>query len=274
MLGDFPVIEEIKSEYKDFRIKGFGRAEAVEKIKYNYRYELADEEGSLLVWIGLADAQFACKELSEEIAQCGLKAIESKEGSELAQLLGIRQLEKRKERYSQPPMPERKKIREGKKFRCNWEIGDTFAYRIKGEEAEKYHLAGRYMLLRKVSEVEIYNGQIHPIVSFTLWDNQDLPRTSEDFEKVPFLRLDHGRMNCGSDQYEYRIELLFTTKRQVERLELQFIGNFTGVKMPENEYLLTRPGEILMALPKEFDHECCLAYKKDHFYRTGEWKEE
>ena len=273
MLSDFPVIEEIKSEYKNLRIKGFGREEATDRIKDSYRYELADEDDSPLIWIGLADAQFACKELSAEVAECALKTIESIDDSELAQFIGIRQLTKRKERYSQPPMPERKSIREGKKFRCSWEIGDTFAYRIKGEEAEKYHLAEKYMLLRKVSEVEVYNGQVHPIVSMTLWDKPTLPKTATEFQNSPFLRLSSGKQFTSLDQFEYRTEILFATKRQVEQLELQFVGNFGDIEMPKDEIVFTMPGVIHKTLPKNFDDECCLAYRTNRFYRTGEWLE-
>ena len=128
------------------------------------------------------------------------------------------------------------------------------------------------MLLRKVSEAD-FDGKITPIVSMTFWDKPKLPKTVAEFKEMPILRVERGRQFTSLELHEYRTEILFSSKRQVEQLQLQYIGNFANVDMPKDEVVFTKPGEIHMALPKDFDYECCLIYRKDRFYRTGEWLE-
>lgn len=269
MLGDFPVISEIITEYKEIRANGSGREETVQELMQDNRNEPSSEDDAVLFWIAVADAQIACKELSADIAEKGRQALATLEQLDVAWLFGKKQIEKRKFLYSQPPMPEREKIRIRKKFQCKWNIGDTFAYQLKGEEAEKYHLAGKHILLRKVDVVTESSGEVHPVVTLSIWDRVTLPETAEEFQIVPLLKLDNGRLGSSKDQYEYRIELLFSNNRQVDNLQLEFLGNFPSIEMPGDEVIFREPGKTLMVSVPNFDTMFCVFFRKDRFYRTG-----
>lgn len=82
-IGNFPLLDDIKKEYRELRLSGKGRQEAVEEMKKSYRNELTlgqDDDG-LLFWVGLADGQYAGKELETEVAEQGRIALEKKRSS-------------------------------------------------------------------------------------------------------------------------------------------------------------------------------------------------
>jgi len=255
-----PIIEEIKQEYKELRLKGNSRAEASEKLMDAYRHELNDSDDGPLFWIGIAAAQVACRELSQEASEMGLKALKDLQNTQIGELLGSRQIAKYWERFAQPPMPERRKITEKKRFQCAWRIGDVFAYKIKGVSAERLGISGKYMLLRKVDTADWSRGETHPVVTFTYWDRPELPKTAEEFQTVMPLRVACGRHGYPINLYEYRIDILFKRSKQLDDLELCYLGNFPDVPAPADEVIVKQSGSILMANPVDFDNECSLYY--------------
>ena len=256
----FEILGDIKTEYAKLRQDGKSRNEAERTLMAQYHDELttgAEDEG-LLFWVGLADAQFALKELSGEVSTYGLAALEQLKVSIPEITLG--DIEKRRERYACAPMPERTQVRSPKRYRCQWRIGDTFAYQLSGPEAEKNGIAGEYVLLRKVDESEV-DGRLFPIVTLTHWKKAALPLDEVDFQSVPILRLSSGRLGSPKSTYEYRIKVLFASQKQVNELGLQYLGNFPNITIPKNEFFDPSPGCALMLSPREINEElnfyCC-----------------
>lgn len=252
-ITEFPMLNEVKEQYQQVRRSGKPRQEAVEELKIQYRNELslsADDDG-LLFWVGLADAQFACKELALEVAEKARDAIEKLRMTEWEIPSG--DLNRRLQNYSAAPMEERKQFGKSRKFRCTWAVGDTFAYLLAGEEAKKHGLDGCYMVFRKVDEAEDHAGRIIPIVTFTMWGKDPLPKTAEEFQTKPLLILYKGLWGCPQDKSEYRCELLFTSKRQIEKLGLIYLGNFADIPMPSDEIIF----KGVMLSPGRFEVDCC-----------------
>ena len=251
----FELINEVKEAYTKLRREGTSRAESVQILQEQYYDELTigAEDDGILFWIGLADGQYALKELSLEVSNMGRITLNQLVSCvpELARV----DVQKRNERYACAPMPERKHIPTPKRFRCQWEIGDTFAYRLRGPDAEQYGFANEYVVLRKVDELEQGDGRLWPVVTVTHWPDANLPLTEADFQKVPLLKLSSGRMFSAKGTYEYRLEIMFTNRKQLEQLDMQYLGNFKNVPMPEDEFYPRVPGEVLMILPKSFDLE-------------------
>ena len=262
----FEILSDLKKEYADLRQDGTSRNDAVQVLMERYSNELttgAADDG-LLFWVGLADAQYALKELSAEVAAQGLAALNRLETAIPEITPG--DLQRRRNQYGCAPMPERAQVRKPRRFRCQWQIGDTFAYQMTGPEAEASGIAGDYVLLRKVDEVENV-GRIVPVVTLTHWKESQLPTNAVEFQRVPILRLSRGRLDSPASTYEYRTEILFTREKQVRDLQLQYLGNFADVPMPMNEYYPRRPEWILILLPSKINEELNFyCYKLQNYY--------
>lgn len=277
-LNDIPLLHDVIIEYKGLRYGGKGRADSEKSMLAAYKNELqlGAEDDGILFWIGLADAQFSLKELTSEVAQKGLEALDAVE------MLGwnIRpdDIASKRANYAAAPMPEREKLPPSRKFRCTWKVGDTFAHLISGKKAEELGIAGKYALFRKVDDIEFGDGRLLPVVTISIWDKPIFPQNEQEFQTTPILRLCWGPLRTSSATYEYRYEyrgeLLIKSKKQLSSLPLQFIGNFPNVAMPNDEYIFTNAGHMCMIPTEKLSEECCLFWRRDQFCseqkKTGE----
>ena len=103
-LTELSHIGTVKQQYSRLRSGGCDRNAATGQM-----LELADtlsRREQLTFWVGLADGQFARKELSLETALCGLLAL-NRLAQEIPDITPG-DLERRRKHYTQAPMPERK----------------------------------------------------------------------------------------------------------------------------------------------------------------------
>lgn len=265
-LSDFPMLNEIKEEYLNDRREGIPRDSVVVNLMTRYQSELmfGTADDNSLFWIGVADAQFSCKELSREVAVRGLLAIDVIEKTDWD--ISPKDFKCRRERYSMAPMPERKRFSNSRKFRCTWKLGDTFAYRLSGTEAQECGLEGVYVLIRKVDELEFGDGRLLPVVTFTMWQHDSLPTSAQEFQKEPVLKLANGRLLSSTDLFEYRAELIVTSAKKLAQLDLIYLGNFSPVPMPSNELIIRDPGMITMVALERLSWRCCVIWKKHNHY--------
>lgn len=265
-IKDFPVVNQIKNDYTKLRQDGINRDKAVAKLTSSYirEIDIGAEDDGLLFWIGLADAQYALKELSEECARQGITALKQIEQTD--RKITPSDLCRRREWYAKAPMPERKQVNKPKRFRCDWKIGDTFAYQLLGTDAEEFGLENRYVLFRKVSEVKSGNGCIVPIVTVSMWDDMPLPTSSDEFVRVPFLKLNHWRAHSPAGLFIYRTEMLIDNKRSLDKLNLQFLGNFSDVTMPKDEFVIDYVGYMDKLALNRINISCCYYWRNHQIY--------
>ena len=271
-ITDFEMIHEIKEEYVSLRRLQNNRAATVDKLIEEYQSELTigAEDDGLLFWVGLADAQYACKELTEEIAGKAMEAIDLLGQSDME--ICADDLLRRKQNYTKAPMPERKMRKARAKFRCSWKVGDTFAYQITGEEATSLGIAGSYALFRKVSEVERFDGSIVPVVTITIWKESPLPIVAKDFAAVLPLKLVSGRLNTPVGKYEYRTEFIINSKKDLCNAPLIYLGNFQDVDMPCDEHIIMGSGYILMTRLERIQEYLCRYWKRNcQYIGTETW---
>lgn len=276
-ITEFPVLGEIKDEYTEHRYAGSTREEAVAKLMDTYSNELeyGEDDDALLFWIGLADAQYFHKELTEDVAKKAIQALNAPIILEWEITPG--DINRRKANYEKAPMMEKKFGKPRPKFRCEWAIGDTYAYQMSSDEAKELGIWGKYMLLRKVSEID-HCGHIIPIVTLTLWDKKPFPCNEEEFMQKPVLKIRSGGRNFSPrDKYEYRTEIIFTNKRQLMSIPLTYVGKFIKVPMPDDEILFTNSGDVCITLPEMLEESCCVGWKvhlfctkADDCSRTGD----
>lgn len=271
-ITDYPILYEIKEEYVSIRKGGAGRDQAEEELIARYHDELTSgaEDDGLLFWVGLADAQYSLRELSVRVASMGMQALKSIEDAHWEVTPG--DIERRKTRYASAPMPEKKKFGPSRKFRCEWKIGDTFAYQMTGPNAEEYGLTGKYMLFRKVDEMEFDGGYLFPIMTVSYWDKEELPATTAEFLSVPMLKLDNCRLGVPKHLFEYRVEFIVKNKRQLENLNLRYLGNFADVPMPEDEAIIDIQGAVKMVVLERLDINCCYYWRNHPIYERRKGK--
>ena len=262
---DFPMVHEVRNEYKSRRQNGASRAEAVEMLKDSYRAELTEgkEDDAHLFWIGLAEGQCHYQELTAEVADEALAALAVLEQYDWH--LSMKDIQKRREMYSQAPMPEKAKIRKSTKFRCKWNIGDTFAYQLKGAEVAECGLEGMSLLLRKVDEMEFHDGRIYPVVMLSVCPSNRLPVNTEEYNQYPLLMLENRR-SMEPRYFEFRAELLVGSTRTLNQYDLKYVGNFADGQMPEDEVVMQAWGMTYMLPIQCLDMYACIFWRKQPMF--------
>ena len=262
-ISDYPVLQELQEEYQELRTLGNNRSDS-ERImmeRYTSERQYGSEDDGLIFWVGLADAQYRLKELSKSTAEHAMAALEMLSNPEFDIVPG--DLKRRRGWYASP-MPERTQFRKPRPFRCEWKLGDTFAYQIGGELAQERGIAGMYMLFRKVHELVWSDGKVRPVVTMTLWDRDVLPKSQEEFASVPMLKVRGDITQKCKSGYEFRTQLLFSRKKQTA--VFQFIGNFQDIPMPENEIIIHDSAFTPMVDITMLDKACCVYWSRHQQY--------
>lgn len=260
-ITDFPLCVEVKNEYIELRKKGNDRASSATQMKERYADELTTgaEDDGLLFWVGLADGQYANKEITEEVAQAAISALDRIELTDWEVTPG--DIARRRARYAEAPMPEKKLGKPRPKYSCDWAIGDTFAYRMSKEGAGESGLYGKVLLFRCVDLIEYEAEQMHPVVTISLCEEHNIPKNAQEFQKFPLWRINERRFGVPKGWYEYRAHIVPRNRKQMERLSLQYLGNFSNIAMPKDEYFLREPGCLTMLLPEIIEERLCLRWK-------------
>ena len=267
-ISDFPMILEVRDSYIDLRKSGSSRRDAVREMceKYAEEITLGASDDGLLFWIGLADGQSMHKELTLETAEQALRALDGLSGMCPEILPG--DISRRKEKYLAAPMPEHKFGKPRKKFRCCWENGDTFAYRLTGPEADMLGVNGQYILLRKVSEQEQWDGRLLPVVTLALWERDVLPQSREDLLTATCLKIARGRMGLPGNKYEYRTELIIKNQKELDSTPLVYLGKYENLPMPADEVVVERAGCIILTRLETIADTLCTRVRLSRHYEA------
>jgi hypothetical protein len=265
-ITDFAILNEIKEEYQQLRRTGKNRTTATEELTKSYNSELTigENEDGIFFWVGLADAQYSLKELESSVADRALWALDKIEEHHFPIVSG--DISKRRTNYAKAPMKERVRIGEKSRYRCTWQIGDTFAYQLTEGKAEEMGIAGKYILLRKVDELEPGDGRVLPVVTLSFWEQDTLPTTLDQYLRTPLLKLSSERLGFPKGFYEYRAEIMFKNKKQLENMI--YLGRFSDITMPSDEVVIQIPGYMLMLIPERFSNQCCTFIKMHRHYSS------
>lgn len=252
-ITDFPLLSEIKEAYLEFRKNGMNRAAATNELFARYTTEIVqgEEDDGCIFWIGLADGQYVNKELTSEIAEHANSALNIVEQSGWGITPG--DISRRRIWYSYAPMPEKAMGKRKTKFRCKWKVGDTFAYQLSDKCSEEKNVSGKYLLLRKVSDVEFGDGRLFPVVTLSILDKDSFPKNHNEFSNLTVLKINRGRFGLPDDLYEYRVELIIKNQKQLSSIPLIYIGNFEGVREPDDEVIIEGAGYMSMMHLERFD---------------------
>ena len=267
-ITDFPLLLVVKEEYLELRKSGMCRSNATHEMLERYSNEICggvDDDGPLF-WIGLADGQYTNRELTSEVAKQAENALDFIDRAGWGVTPG--DLSRRKIWYRQAPMPEKRLGAPRAKYRCEWNVGDTFAYQLSGAAAEENGVSGQYILLRKVSDVEFGDGRLLPVVTLSLWGTKPFPVNEKEFMSAQILRVNCGRFTLPDNLYEYRVEIIVKNKKQLNSVPLIYVGQFADVQAPDDEVVVEGAGYITMMHLESFDSDLNLFIKVSRLYES------
>ena len=263
------VAEDIKIEYKDLLQRGASDDEALRTIIKSKRFMIDDYDDAPHFWFALADTQWRLGRLDEDVKRIALELIDAGRSVEEWESVNPKQAKKRAEVLNAlkekllSEQPERKKISVTRQYKCDWKLGDVYAYPLLGDAAKENGLYGQYMLLHKVDERLWDNYHLIPIVRLKLTDGDSLPKNAEEFDKLKYIcvhrrsfedriypgngkltpeeeRLEIMNLRCEPDENgmlrEYKMSLVITSKRVIPK-SLVYVGNFQDVQPPEKEFI-------------------------------------
>ena len=132
------------------------------------------------------------------------------------------------------PMPPEKKISQYKLYKCEWNIGDIFAYKLESDYAKEKGLSNKYLLIRKAYEYVWWPGHVVPIIYVQITKDENIPNSKDEI-----LKLEYIQTSRAEGMSEYLIKMISTSKRVIPTKRLTFIGNYIDLPTPKDEYIPT-----------------------------------
>lgn len=228
---------DIRGDYVDLLRRGNSNEEALKKLMEKNRYCIGDEEEEPLFWYALADTLWNYGRLTPEVKEKALYFLDHPE-AELARWeddggkyveAWMRTLEKLRTKLLSPQPPE-KKVSKYRLYKCTWQVGDVYAYRLESEYSKEKGLDGKYIIFQKVGETDCWPGHIIPVIFVYRWIGESLP-TKEELACLPILKQYYP---CALKKYPDTtgslVALMIGSKKITPVSQLTFMGN-----MPINE---------------------------------------
>ena len=275
---------DIKFEYVDMLRRGVRNEEIVAAMIRDQGECIDDPEDAPLFWFALADMQWNYGRLMPEVKEKALYYLTQDGDLEVWREAGIKKLNawletrKQLEEKLHTPQPPVKKVMPYRVYKCEWKLGDVFAYQFQGEISKAYGCFGKYIVFRKIDEGSEWPGNIVPIIEISNWIGDHVP-SLEEVRQMELLPIGNHPLSFARNpnlQLKYRIRLLSTSRKVIPKERLTFIGNLPAeVKamspwvsyMDDQDYLGWEGTKINRRIEKEVI-ECFFAWKK--FRETGE----
>ncbi len=279
---------DVKDEYKDNLRRGKTNEEAMQEIIDKYQELLEDEEDRGVFWLALADTQWNLGRLDDQVKEQALEIIEL--GTDLKRwevnekLYNKRKeiLEKIKEKLLSP-QPEEKRMPKYRTYKCEWENGDVFAYQLKSEYAKEQGLEGRYLIIQKIDEIDWYPCSTIPLVRVKITEDKTIPKTEKEIDELEYIQTwftSYERrfagfsalrplkdqikgMSFNTDEYgllpEYMVSIVITSKNMTKG-KLTYLGNYTNITPPQNEFIPICKDNFPTVLWKNFEERLIEMY--------------
>ena len=242
----------VKDDFEELHRQKIPIAEITDLLEKQYNPNLSPQEMDEDFWLPLACVQWDWGVLLPEVKDRALTILQHKEDTMF--------WDARKRLYEPTPAP--KKIRKRKSYRCRWNSGDVFAWKLQSEQAVQLGLTGRYLLLQKVDICYWYPSHFIPICYAKLTNDHRIPTTAEEFDVLEYIKtglVTSSSIACPVDfrngdaqtikrfadslksailePFEkYRFSLITTSQKDIPH-DLFFVGNMAGSQKPENEFV-------------------------------------
>lgn len=263
---DFPIL--VKKTFESRFRRGCNVPELTTNIVACFSVERKIHNHEMLLWITLADIQWNLGVLTEEVAQQALSWINNGGDLDFWRQMHPELVPQRKRMlYSikHKLMSNRKPVvnpKSNRLYKCNWDIGDTYAIKCKSLFSKEKGLDGKYIVLRKIAETVWYPGHIVPIILSKITNDDILPRSEFEYEKLDYIQIravdyaarylpidgrnpqkdiaEKENFSYVMDRYgflpEYRAILLNTSLKKIPS-DLSFVGNYKSASFPSDEFV-------------------------------------
>ncbi|CAM3053152.1 hypothetical protein HAHI6034_12935 [Hathewaya histolytica] len=234
------VAEDVRDYYKDQLKRGKTNEEVTKELIDDNEDVISDEDEAPVFWFALADTQWNLGRLLPFVKEKALEYLRSGTNLERWEKEAINQREyKVREKVLQEleqklmsPMPPEKKISQYKIYKCEWNIGDMYAYKLESDYAKEKGLSNRYLLIRKAYNDIWWPGHTVPIIYIQITKDEKIPNSKEEILELEYIQT--ARAEGGS---EYLITMISTSKRVIPTKKLSFIGNYVDLPTPKDEYI-------------------------------------
>ena len=271
---------DVKDEFEKLFNDGKGVQEITDGLTAEFESIMDCADEAPLFWLALADTQWKFGVLLPDVKENALRWIDELKSQTADTLDGTKQKNALENLQAKllSPLPPVKKPKKKRIYKCEWKIGDVFAYQLESDLAKERGLYGRYFLIQKVDEGTWYPGHIVPIIYVKLTRDTKLPSTEEEYNEAEyvqtwftkwewrFLPLDMSRpkedfeekskLTYEVDEYgflpQYRARLLNTSKRVIPK-KLIYVGNFPNAVRPRKEFIPHVKVNIIPVSWKHFD---------------------
>ncbi len=237
--------EEIRDTYKDRLHRGKTGEKITQEIIASYGIENdIDDDDVPVFWFALADTQWNLGRLESFVKEKALYYIDEgtnllrwqNEGTTKDAHIRAKVLSELKEKL-QSPQPEMKKISQYRLYRCEWKIGDVFAYQLCSDYAKKTGVKGKYMYFIKVGEEEWWPGHINPEVYFfkTISDKLISINDIKNVDFIPQFFIPNVYRDNPKEKMLYLLLLITTSSKSIPKDRLTYLGNLKQFCRIENE---------------------------------------
>jgi len=234
------VAEDVRDYYKDQLKRGKTNEEVTRVLIEDNEDIIQDEDEAPVFWFALADTQWnlgrllpTVKEKALEYLKIGsnLKRWESEAINQKEYKIREKVLQELEQKLKSQ-MPLEKKITQYKFYKCEWNIGDIFAYKLESDYAKEAGVSNKYLIIRKVDEYVWWPGHIIPIIYVQITKEEKMPNSKEEISRLEYIQT-----STYEGMPEYLIEMISTSKRIIPRKKLIFIGNYIDIPTPREEYI-------------------------------------
>ncbi|MBR5323080.1 MAG: DUF4259 domain-containing protein [Clostridia bacterium] len=251
---------DIRDEYTEKIKRGKDSEEATNEMIAENQEIFSYPDDEALFWLSLADTQWEYGRLLQNVKDMALLWINK--------IKDIEEISVQKDEIDKlhskllSPQPPIKKFRKSRLYKCEWKIGDVFAYKLESELAKEKGLLGRYLLIQKVDEDIWHPGHIIPIVYVKITNDEKIPTNIEEYNQLEYIQIsftkysdrffpingsrpqediaEKSKIKYEVDEFgflpEFRIEIITTSKKNIP-IDLSYIGNFSNSIRPKNEYI-------------------------------------
>ncbi len=237
------IAQDVKDYYRDQLHRGKTGVEITQELLERFQEVIVDEEEGAVFWFALADTQWKLGRLEEHVKENALAYIRNGQDLRRWEKEDPRQVKSRKkvldtlEQKLLSPQPEEKKVSQYRLYRCQWQIGDVYAYRLEGEEAKSKGVEGNYLYFVKVDESIWYPGHIIPVVYFYKIVSEELLKLEDlkNMEYIPQFYYPAVYEKEPEKKKLYVLALINSSSRVIPKKRLTYIGRLEDVKRMQNE---------------------------------------
>lgn len=234
------IAQDVRDNYIDMLRRGKTNEEVTSELIG--QYQDLDETEVPVFWFALADTQWTHGRLIQEVKDIALQHLRSRTNHRLWESSSTNEAAKRWAVLSEletrllSPQPNPKAIKQYKLYKCQWKVGDVFAYRLDGEASEGSRFYSQYIFFVKVDERIWHPGHTVPVVYFfkMLSERPVTLDALKGTSYIPQFFIPEVYQKAPNRKRLYRVALISTSARVIPK-KLIHLGNIGPIFPVEDE---------------------------------------